>query len=146
MLVIRSFRPSDLEKVKRLSDNTLREPYDPSLFTTIYALSPEGFIVAVDGGEVVGFVLGVEEDRMLRILMLAVDERYRCRGVGSALFDELLCRFSNRNLSGITLEVRTNNSGAIDFYRKRGFEIVEILPGYYTDGSPAYKMVRKPFF
>lgn len=35
----------------------------------------------------------------------------------------------------IVLEVRADNRGAINLYRKFGFEVTETLPNYYEDGG-----------
>ncbi|MCD6461722.1 MAG: GNAT family N-acetyltransferase [Thermoplasmata archaeon] len=142
MLTIRGFRPTDLPQVKRLSDRTLGEPYDPNIFSIIHRTQPEGFIVACYGDEIVGFALAVREEGWLRILMLSVSERWRRKGIGSALLEEITSRFRGKGLKGITLEVRVSNHEAISFYHKRGFATVELLHGYYTDGGPAYRMVK----
>lgn len=43
----------------------------------------------------------------------------------------------------VMLEVRENNAGAIEFYKKSGFEQIATRKNYYTDtGEAAYIMVK----
>ncbi len=43
----------------------------------------------------------------------------------------------------VMLEVRENNKGAIEFYKKSGFEQIATRKNYYTDtGEAAYIMVK----
>jgi len=49
-------------------------------------------------------------------------------------------KFKKHNVSEIYLEVRVTNYPAINLYKKLNFEIVKVIPGYYSDGEDAYVM------
>ena len=73
------------------------------------------------------------EDRV-RIVAFAIDSDYKGNGFGSEAWLILLNAARNDGHKEIQLEVRGDNQFAIDFYRRRGLEIVGTLDGYYKAG------------
>ena len=72
------------------------------------------------------------------ILSIFVEEKYRKKNIGSNLLKELIN--NNRYLKqSIMLEVSTNNTPAINLYKKMGFQIINIRKKYYENGD-AYVM------
>jgi ribosomal-protein-alanine N-acetyltransferase len=95
------------------------------------------------GGAIVGFINGVmSEDKSARVLMLAVREEFRHRGIGTALLQAFMNEAALKGTKAIHLEVRNSNAGAIRFYNRFGFQIVRELPRYYADGENGYQMWR----
>ncbi|MCA1813073.1 MAG: ribosomal protein S18-alanine N-acetyltransferase [Halobacteriales archaeon] len=140
---LRNFRPEDLFPVLRLANRTLSENYEGGLFLHLADLYPDGFIVCEDGERIVGFILGVVERAYeARILILAVDEDYRKRGIGSELVKLFIDRFRRSGIRRVKLEVRISNTPAILLYERLGFERKKVLPGYYADGEDAFLMSR----
>ncbi len=139
----RKFNPSNLNEVAEIARKNLTERYSDEIFLSIYRRWPEGFILAEDSGKIVGFISGsIENLWTARILMLAVEERYRNAGIGSALLDMFEREARKKNVTNIRLEVRTDNSNAIKFYQKRKYIISDILPRYYSTGDDAYLMIK----
>jgi len=68
----------------------------------------------------------------LYIIALAVDARFRRRGIGRLLFQQALGAAKLGGARSITLHVQTSNSDALDFYNKLGFEVISTLMGYYS--------------
>ena len=121
----------------------LRENYPGSLYLDIHRWWRDGFLVAENGGSVVGFLAAVvSAPQLARILMLAVYGPWRRHGIGSSLMDSFLKECSMRGLSTVELEVRKSNEGAIQFYTRYGFEVTNLLPNFYTDGEDGFKMRR----
>lgn len=142
-MLFRDFEHEDLFEVVRLANRALRETYDGGLFLQLGDLYPEGFIVAEGPDGIQGFVLGVVERAYeARILILAVDEDARGRGVGRRLVRMFEERFLLRGIRRLNLEVRVSNEQAIRLYEKVGFERRRILPQYYADGEDAYLMTK----
>lgn len=143
MLVLRQFKHNDVDRIQEIALNSLREIYDPNLYYSIAASWPDGFIVAENNGFVIGFIAGtivsVEE---IRVLMFAVAEGYRDRGIGTMIFTEFIRRSAMLGAKRISLEVRISNRRAIDFYTRFSFVIVGLLPVYYSDGEDGYKMIK----
>jgi [ribosomal protein S18]-alanine N-acetyltransferase len=141
---LRGFRPSDVAFVASIVAEALHERYDPSLYSSLSAEWPDGFLVAVDGRDLpVGFLLGVNQvEREGRILMFAVDRPHRASGIGTILMDAFLERCRARGFRRVTLEVRVSNATAIRFYARYQYSVVDLLRTYYSDGENGYQMAR----
>ncbi len=139
----RNFEHEDLFEVVRLANRSLNESYDGGLFLQLGDLYPEGFIVAEGREGLQGFLLGVVERAYeARVLILAVDEQVRGRGIGSRLVRLFEERFRTRGIRRLNLEVRMTNDAAIRLYEHLGFERRKILSQYYADGEDAYLMSK----
>jgi ribosomal-protein-alanine N-acetyltransferase len=100
-----------------------------------------GFLVAVEGETVVGYIVfWLKEEKRGHIISLAVDKKYRGRKIATQLLTKVVIIFKGVEANKITLEVRGDNSGAIEFYKKFGFLIDRKVPNYYEDGQEAYVM------
>lgn len=74
---------------------------------------------------------------------IGVDPEQQGRGIGTALLWGLLARADDRRAPTF-LEVRTDNTVAIELYRAYGFEIVGTRRNYYRpSGADAYTMRRE---
>ncbi len=143
MLRVRPFAPNDLAAVTSIVKESLRENYPTSLYLDIHRWWREGFLVAEDGGAIVGFLAAVVNAPLqVRILMLAVYEPWRRKGIGSALMDSFLKECGMRGMRTVELEVRKSNEAAIRFYTRYAFQITNLIPRFYTDGEDGFKMRR----
>lgn len=143
MLHFRNFEHDDLFEVVRLANRSLNETYDGGLFLQLGDLYPDGFIVAEGPEGVNGFLLGVVERAYeARVLILAVDEAGRKRGVGTRLMQLFEERFRANGIRRLNLEVRVSNEAAIRLYERLGFERRKVIAKYYADGEDAYLMTK----
>ncbi len=67
------------------------------------------------------------------ITTLAVHPQWRRKGLGGRLLNAVTDVAQRQGVSRVTLEVRERNEAAIAMYRKFGFQVKGILPGYYGD-------------
>jgi len=142
-LQIRHFQNRDLADVWQVAMDSLRERYDPSLFAQLVPYWPEGLLVIEDMGRVVAFVFGVMSGvSQARVLMLAVDRRYRGAGLGTLLTQEFFRECAKKGISQVSLEVRVGNIGAQRFYTRLGFFIVRRVSRYYSDGEDGVLLLR----
>ncbi|MEA2054245.1 MAG: ribosomal protein S18-alanine N-acetyltransferase [Candidatus Thermoplasmatota archaeon] len=140
-MIIREFVCNDIQQVIKISYNSLKEYYSPDFFINVWQVSPNGFLVAEEGGKVIGFVLSVMAGAStLRILMVCVRKGYRGKGIGSTLLNQITRKFEN--LKKVYLEVKVTNKKAIKLYKKHGFVIKEILHDFYPDGTDGYLMEK----
>jgi ribosomal-protein-alanine N-acetyltransferase len=138
---LRRFGPRDLTRVYELACSSLSENYNPTLFLDLYNYWPEGFIIAEEDGQIIGFIFGIMMSRTeSRILMLAVDPRYRGKGYGGVLYREMQRQCAVKGMKVIELEVRVSNQVAIHFYEKMGFQLVGRIAKYYSNGEDAFRM------
>jgi len=144
VLVIRSFKPTDMFSVIKLASITLPERYNPSIFNYFFETFPKGFIVAEKNNKIIGFIVGVIINQDLaKILMLSVSELFRNQNIGSSLLKKFLEEISYENIKIIQLEVRFDNKKAIKFYEKNGFKIIKKIPKFYQNGKDAFTMEKE---
>lgn len=129
--------------VIKIASETLTETYNPSLFNYFYETFPEGIIVAEKNHKIIGFIVGLPINRKnAKILMLSVLKSQRKQNIGSGLLEEFLKQVYLLGITNIELEVRTDNTSAINFYKKHGFKIIEKLTNFYQNQEDAYNMKK----
>ena len=94
-----------------------------------------------DGYQVVGFCDYWETFDSATICQIAVHPYLQRKQLGSAMMDEIYNDCYAKKIQTLTLEVRTNNLSAINFYKKHGFKIETTKPHYYDNGDDAYYMI-----
>ncbi len=144
MLTVRHVQASDIIPVIALAYETLPERYNPAIFNQFYEASPDGFFVALNNTSIIGFLIGIRTTPITaRVLMLSVQERHRKQGIGRALLKAFLSEMKEHQIKRCDLEVRTTNHSAVEFYKKQGFILREILPHFYQNGEDAYNMTKE---
>lgn len=119
-----------LEGYKGLEQYSYTHPDDVKAYMDwLWRRDPEGILVAKEGEKIIGFVAGDagwfskrERKKVGAIHEIVVLPTYRGRGVGRALMEEILRYFKSKNLPIAELWVGDENSRAIEFYRRLGFE------------------------
>lgn len=87
---------------------------------------PDLFLVAEDGGKLIGTVVGGYDGRRGLIYHLAVERAYRGRGIAKLLMDEIERRLIAKGCLKAYLLVLKDAHGAIDFYAHRGWETMDV--------------------
>ena len=133
----------DLNALRKLENESFGKDAWP-LFDLIAVLTFSDVIrlKAVEDDQMVGFVAGDPHPRdgWGWIATIAVDPRYRRRGVGRALL------FACENKLGVPrsrLTVRISNHVAISMYEKEGYATTEVWSNYYNDGEDGVVMEKK---
>ena len=92
-------------------------------------------LVAQINNAIAGFIIGLihrhYEKITGRVYTLDVAVKYRRKGVGLKLLDEIERIFVKRGVKTCYLEVRKDNVAALELYRKHGYVEVEELKDYY---------------
>jgi len=139
---LRNIQSGDLNRVVTIANTLFKEYYTLDFFMRMWEIAPDTFLVAEYQGQVIGFILAVNDDiSSARILMLSIVQMYQGKGIGSSLLRMLLYRIKDR-VKKISLEVRIDNTRAITFYLHHGFQIKNHLKYFYTDGSDGYLMEK----
>jgi len=141
-VALRGFRGTDVPAISAIVAEALREHYEPSLYGSLSAEWPAGFLVAADPQDApAGFLLGVTQvPGEARVLMFAVEQGARGTGVGTLLMETFFERCRERGFHRVTLEVRVSNVGAIRFYTRFRYSVIDLLRAYYSDGENGYHM------
>lgn len=141
MINIRKFKPSDMFSVIKLSSETLSEHYNPNLFNYLYETFPNGFWVCEINHKIIGYIVGVKlNNEIAKILMISVSNLYQNRSIGSKLLTTFLGEIILHNIKKVELEVKKTNLKAINFYKRFGFEIIEIIKEFYENKDDAIIM------
>ena len=130
--VIRAFRfPEDYDDTLRLwssvgqgvrlgRSDTLEEIAKKA------ARDPDLFLVAANEGRIIGAVIGGYDGRRGLVYHLAVAADERTRGLGGLLMDEVERRLREKGCLRVYLLVTNENTAAIGFYQKRGWEEMDL--------------------
>lgn len=140
LINIRPFDMDDAREILEMEEVIFNEP-NPLLYAMIESRPMEGFVVAECDGQLCGYLLGTLLMDEARILLIAVKEGYRRKGVGTRLVNEFVDSVRGR-ANMVRLEVRSNNLSAQTFYFKLGFRFIGIVKNYYRNGDNAYIMVK----
>jgi ribosomal-protein-alanine N-acetyltransferase len=139
---IRNFKRSDIKRISEIEEESFLNG-DTELYLELYAEWLEGFLVAEKDGEVIGFVvLVLTPEGEGRVFAIAVDSRYRGKGVGRTLLKAAFNTLRKREIGYVRLEVRVSNHIAQHLYRSLGFLEIGFIPFYYKNGEGAI-MMRK---
>jgi len=141
---IRPAARADLLEVFRIEQASFPQPWPYSAFEGF--LDAPGFLVAVGGDGVVGYVVADTVPNHGRpighVKDIAVRPDRRGEGIGASLLERALSTLAGEGTSRVKLEVRAGNDAAIRLYRRFGFTHHHTVPRYYDDGEDALVMVR----
>jgi ribosomal-protein-alanine N-acetyltransferase len=101
------------------------------------------WLVAMEADALAGYVGSqsvIDEADMMNI---AVDPKFRRRGVACALVEALVVGLKERNIHSLTLEVRASNEPAKALYDRLGFTQVGRRPNYYRNPKEDALILRK---
>ena len=101
--------------------------------------------VALIDEEVAGYVGMLHVLDEGDICNVAVFDKFRRRGVATALIQHLVDYAVENQLSFITLEVRESNMGAQKFYETMGFETIGIRKNFYDNPKEHAILMNKTF-
>lgn len=123
--MIRTFVPDDTAAVVALWEaaGLLRPWNDPHRdIERKLAMGDDLFLVAVDrDGVLVGSVMAGYDGHRGWVNYLAVDPRRRTQGWGRSLMDDAERRLLAVGCPKLNLQVRSDNSSAVEFYRHIGY-------------------------
>ena len=131
---VRKMEPADLDGVMSVEQEAFTAPWSRSAFEEELAQNRLArYIVATTEDQIVGYAgtwLVINEAHITNV---AVDSRFRGRGIGRLLMEHLmeLCRCEG--MDSMTLEVRISNQVARNLYHKLGFVEKGIRKNYYSE-------------
>lgn len=144
-MIIRKAEEKDVPKIAELEKICFNDPWsEESVRYDVSKNKLSFYLVAEIDGYVAGY-MGIwnilDEGHITNV---AVDPRYRRRHIASAMIEIMLEVTGESGIKRHTLEVRTGNDKAIALYKKYGFDITAVRPGYYEDnGENAFIMWRE---
>lgn len=133
LIEVRRMRAEDCPRVYEIEKICFSIPWSiESLYDT---LERENYFyfVAEESGIIVGYAgicYSLDEGDIVNV---AVDPRFRKKGIGERLLKQLFCEAVSRGISRIHLEVRKSNVPALALYQKNDFKSIAVRRGYYQE-------------
>jgi len=139
---LRTANLADAAGMDDLNRRSLPENYPLMEWQSILTFGPTFSHVAYANDKLIGYCLGIPQwhNRNGIVASIAVDERFRGKGIGKALLLNTLQSFRQNGLSTATLNVRISNVSAQRLYKKLQFKKQKLLHGYYKNGEDALLM------
>ena len=146
---IRPFNPDDENAVVELWRRCdLVRPYDPLRdIQRKLGVRPDLFLVGLLEGEVVASVMAGYEGHRGWLNYLAVVPELQRRGYARAIVAEAERLLRGAGCPKINLQIRTSNKGVIEFYRRLGYAIDDVVSmgkRFEQDERPASREERIP--
>ena len=131
----------DAAALARLAAEALPEAWSERGFAQeIEAPVARVWVARGPDGEPIGYLVAHAVEDEIQLLSLAVDARYRRRGIGRILLEHALEQ--EPDAAAAHLEVRSNDAGAQAFYARLGFRAVGRRAGFYPGAVDAISMQR----
>lgn len=130
MLEIRPFQESDEQAILQLWKDCqlLRSTNDPHKdIQRKLALQPELFLVGTVDGRIVASVMAGYEGHRGWLNYLAIEPSCRRQGFGRQIVVAAEERLHLLGCPKLNIQVRSGNLQALDFYRKIGFQVDEVI-------------------
>lgn len=136
---IRRMRVEDIPRVHEIDMASFALPWPESSYRFEIEANPSAHLWVAEKKneqgqfEIVGMIvvwLIIDE---AHIATFAVHPAYRRFGIGQRLLAQALLEMHRMGAQRYTLEVRRSNLAAQSLYRKFGFDVISVRPGYYRD-------------
>ena len=143
MIEILPMNDSHVAQVAALERECFTVPWSENSIRTELSNPLSYWLVAAEGGTVVGYVGSQSVMGEADMMNIAVDPSLRRRGIAKALILALISALTNNQVHSLTLEVRASNDPAITLYHQLGFAQVGRRPKYYRNPREDALILRK---
>ncbi len=137
---VETLRRRHVRAILAIEHRVYPRPWTIGIFTTEIDGMANGdrhYVVAVDGGRLVGYAGMLFTLDEAHITNIAVDPSLHRSGVGTRLMLELMGEGRRRTIRNVSLEVRVSNVAAQRMYEAFGFTTAGIRPKYYENVEDA---------
>lgn len=136
----------NLKFIKQIYDierESFKAPYPQDYLEKLAKICPKTFLVASVNGYPVGYVVAYVEGKIAHIISLAINPKWRRKGIGERLMLGMTECVRKSGVVEIRLEVREANTEALKLYEKLGYRIFNKIDNYYDDGESAIVLFRR---
>ena len=140
---IRKMRPQDVAQIAQLEKLCFSDPWSENSITSELDNRLSHWLVAVEEGEVLGYVGSQTVLDGTDMMNIAVSPNHRRKGIAEALVNRLVSDLKEKNVVFLMLEVRKSNIAAISLYEKLGFSQVGVRRNYYRNPKEDALILRK---
>ena len=141
-LTIERAVPADIRAIHALEQRCFPAPWRREFFESELTTDGRYNLVARRDGAIVGYLFAMWIGEDMHINKIAVDENVRRQGIALSLMHRCTAFAVEQGVTSISLEVRSSNEEAQQFYRFLDFEAEYVRKAYYPDGEAAVVMMK----
>lgn len=138
-IVIRKATADDLTEFERIERECFSMPWSLDSFKSAFSSEFSKFLAAECDGEIAGYITANDIFGDIEVYNIAVDKKFRRKGIASLLLGEL----EKEGFERIDLEVRESNFAAVKLYKKCGFEQVGTRKDFYEQPTEDAVLMTK---
>ncbi len=136
MIHILKMTTEHIKEVHKIEEDCFSIPWsEKSFYDELTKNKMAIYIVAKEDDEIVGYGGMWHVINEGHITNIAVKKQHRKKGIGTKIINALIEIAKEKEMIGITLEVRVSNDIAKSLYKKSGFIIEGIRKEYYDDNK-----------
>lgn len=137
---IKKISKNDLDQLVNISlEQFKNESWSKEQYSEAYNDNNYVFFGCFDNEKLLSFLVANESTDDVNVLMLATSENNKNNGYAKSLI-KYLQSYVKKQSKTLSLEVKENNSPAINLYTKLEFKVVYVRKHYYKDGQNAIIM------
>ncbi len=142
-MIFRKWLISDNNDISVMEEKYFTDPWSVAMLDA--SVKGNGFVgyVAVENDKICGYIGADYCFEVADILLVAVDENFRRKGVATKLFEKVETELKENDVERIMLEVRKSNFAAQNCYAKLGFKVIAVREKYYQYTEDALIMEKK---
>ncbi len=141
---IREMKEEDLQQITEIENDVFINPWPYEFFLPHLRSDACVKLVAEIAGEIVGYLIGCEENSKFHLRNISVARKHWRKGLGTELLSRLLeILKENPGVDSCYLEHRMNNEAAFELYKSLGFTFKGIQKNYYKKHGDAVVMEIK---
>jgi len=131
--LLRPAAEGDLSQVAQIERSCFGDPWSEESFRRLVGVPPAIFLVALfpPDNAIAGYVVAFSVEEDAEVLNVAVEPRFRGKGLAGQMLDGALIELGGRGVRTAFLEVRESNSAARALYKSRGFLEIGRRSKYY---------------
>lgn len=136
MIQILKMTTEHIKDVHKIEEDSFSIPWSEKAFYDELTKNKMAiYIVAKKDNEIIGYGGMWHVINEGYITNVSVKKEYRGKGVGTKIIDAFIDIAKEKEMIGITLEVRVSNDIAKNLYKKNGFIMEGIRKEYYEDNK-----------
>jgi len=143
---MREYRPEDFQTLWEVDQLCFPPGISYSRYElSVYIRRRNTFTLVVDSNDahnakqkIIGFLVAeTSRSQGGHVITIDVLAEARKQGIGSALLQSAETRIRSAGCSAVYLETAVDNVVALAFYKRHGFDVIETVPRYYSNGVDA---------
>ena len=142
-MMIEPMNASHVPQIAQLEKRCFSDPWSEKSIASELENPLSVWLVAVDGGQLIGYVGSQTVLGETDMMNLAVAPEARRQGTGRALVLALVDALTEKGSHSLMLEVRVSNTPAHKLYESLGFSQVGRRPKYYVNPREDALILRK---